>query len=361
MTVYIILFAAILGASFLPKIKIVDINGGSVKGSTIYWLFVFGSVVLVEALRDSSVGIDLPYYIQFFKNSGNLTFDRNYWVDFSAIEPGYNFLNYILFSISKDPRFFIFATSLIIVFLHIFFLYKNSIDFPVSVLLFFGFDYFFTSMVSIRQFIAMGFVFWCYPAALEKNYRKFSLFALLAFYFHQSSVVCAFLIFVSVIFKNQKKLIKWIFIVAMMLVPAILSIFSYIASFFHKYESFYLAGNFETGLGKLRIVYIIMQIVLVIYSIIKHKDDRDERTTSMSILLIVGIYLGLGSAVIPFAFRMGFYFDYFMLLYIPEILNSECKYTEILRVGIVFISVMFFGYYLSVNPGLTVPYVLYHN
>ena len=369
MAIYIVLFALVLLASFLMKVKVkvVGVSKEAISGIFIYWIFVFILIALIEGLRDISVGIDLRHYIQAFKSSGNITLSWDFWLDFHTFEPGYRLFNYLLFKISGNPRFFIFTTSVIITFLHTFFLYKNSKDFSVSILLFLGFDFFFTSMVSIRQFIAMGIVFWCYPAALNKHYKKYAILALTGFFFHQSSVICALIILIAVLFKRQKGFVKVAFVVAMLLLPVIDSIYTYMSFFFRKYKSYYLLGNFEAKLGKLRIVYIVIEIVLVLLSFFRHKNkcimgdsvEREERITSLGIFLIVGIYLGIVSSVVAYAFRLGFYFDYFMLLYIPEMLDTNHKYYKLFRIGVILVSIVFYGYYLTVNPGMTIPYSFY--
>ena len=358
MVIYIGLFFTILMLGLPTKYEIVGKKGRVLNVNFYFWSASFISVALVEGLRDSSVGIDLPAYLRYFLNSRKIVFDAKYWIDFSGIEPGYNFLNRVLVDISDQPRFFIFSTSVIIVFLHTWFLYKNSKDLALSMLLFLGFNHFFTSMVSLRQFIAMGFVLWCYPAMLKKQYVKAAIFAVMAFYFHQSSAACAFIIVMAVLFKEQKRLVKWVFIAAIIMIPAVYTIYSYVLSLLSKYE-FYAVGNNESGLGRLRFIYILMQTMLVVYSMIRHKDDKDEIITSMSILLIVAIYVGVVGSVIPLAFRLGYYFDYFMLLYIPELLEPDSQYYKLFRFGVILISIVFFGYYLTVNPGVTIPYKFY--
>ena len=98
MAIYIVLFALVLLASFLMKVKVkvVGVSKEAISGIFIYWIFVFILIALIEGLRDISVGIDLRHYIQAFKSSGNITLSWDFWLDFHTFEPGYRLFNYLL-------------------------------------------------------------------------------------------------------------------------------------------------------------------------------------------------------------------------------------------------------------------------
>ena len=72
--------------------------------------------------------------------------------------------------------------------------------------------------------------------------------------------------------------------------------------------------------------------------------------------------MGFLAAKIPFMFRISYYFDYFMIFLIPDLLmsikTSNKKMFYILEGLVLIASMVIYVYYLSTNPGNTVPYVL---
>ena len=308
-------------------------------------------------MRSPVVGEDLEGYITWFEHYRAIPFGIKTLLDFSSFEPGFILLYKAVGLVSSSGRAFIIVSSILIVFLHFFFLYKNSDDFYLSVLLFFGFNHFFTSMVSLRQYLAMGIVFWVLPSLRKGKILRAVLLSIASFFFHQSTIVAVVFFVIAHLLRNRKRAILIMGIVAVSIILFAQRVFLFFIQFFPKYESFYAIGK-SGALGQLRLVYILLEIALIIFVYFCNDSDDQEELSEYSFLLIPSIICGLVT-FIPWLFRLGYYFDYFLLLLVPKIVSKAEGNKTVLRLAVALISVVFFAYYLSVNPGETVPYVFY--
>jgi len=359
MLVYIVLFGVVLSVGIIQyssctTIGIESNNGVYITKSFVVFCLVLLSVTFVEAMRAVTVGEDLTGYLSWFEYYKAVPLNIDTLFDFSAFEPGFMLLYKGIGLFSTTDRAFIVATSVIITSLNLYFLFRNSKDFYLSVLLFFGFNHFFTSMVSLRQYIAIGIVMWILPSLNDKKIGRAVLLGVVSFFFHMTSIIATILMFAAYFVRNKKRIIPWFSSAAVFFIPVSGALFSLVTRFFTKYQ-FYSLGD-SGRIGSLRIVYILLEIALIIYAYFS-KGDEDEYT-EFSFLLIPAIACGVLTSI-PHLFRVGYYFDYVMLLMIPKIV-ADSKYNRIaLTCIVIIIAIVFFAYYLSVNPGDTIPYEFY--
>lgn len=360
MFVYILLFGLILLAGLFQYshstiVSVIFNKEKYITGSTVVFVLALVFITFVEAMRSVNVGEDLIGYISWFNYYKSIPITINTLLDFSAFEPGFMLLYKAIALFFANDQAFIIVTSALIVFLNLFFLYKNSRDFYLSLLLFLGFNHFFTSMVSLRQYIAIGIVMWILPNLNNKKYGRALLLAVVAFFFHMTSIIATAFIVVGYIVRTKKIIIPWALGIALSLIPLGSKIFTFLISFFPKYQLNYsLSSGGE--IGSLRLIYILLEVVIIVYVYFSKRDDKEY--TEYSLLLIPAIMCGL-LTTIPHIFRVGYYFDYFLLLLIPKIVEDSSKNKYVMRFVIIIISAVFFFYYLSINPGETVPYEFY--
>lgn len=360
MLVYIALFVFVLSVGLFQYSSITTINIRSNKnhyitGPHIVFCFVLISVTFIEAMRAASVGEDLPGYLSWFRYYRMRALNIETLLDFSAFEPGFMLLYKGIGLFSTTDHAFIVATSVIIVFLNMYFLYKNSEDFYLSVLLFFAFNHFFTSMVSLRQYIAIGIIMWILPSLKEKKYVRAVALGVVAFFFHMTSIIASIFIFAAFIVRKKKKIIPWVSLVAILIIPIAGRLFTFFTGFFTKYQLFYSLGS-GGRIGSLRLIYILLEVALIFY--VYFVKESEEEYTEYSLLLIPAIACGVLTSI-PHIFRVGYYFDYVMLLLIPKIVTDSKRNKTAMRIAVMLIAIVFFAYYLSVNPGETVPYKFY--
>lgn len=358
MAIYIFLYLAIVTSGIFIY-KYVDKKYASV----IYAFFCILSIGLVQALRDTNVAEDTATYVQWFHALGELGWRESFNVgatniDYLNSEPGYKILNYVVYFITKNSNGIIIATAFIIITLHTIYLKFNSKNLWVSMILYFGIGMFQTSMTPLRQFIAMGFIFWVIPLLDKRKYVAVAICTLLAISFHQSSLIYFALAVIFWFIAKKFKLVKYIFIVEVISIPLIPYFIKFFVAIFPRYE-YYFINNNPLGLGKLRTLFILLDIFIIVLYYIK-KDIHNRFNTTMICLVSVAAYVGISGIYLPRVYRIGYYFDYAILLIIPELIPYEDKRKCRIAEGVIIAcSSLLFMYYLYTNAGGTLPYELF--
>jgi len=158
----------------------------------IIFLLALAIPAALAGLRDFSIGIDvLGYGNPFFydvASSPSPNAVSPMWDGW--IEPGYAWLNFIVAQFSKNVRWFYF----LIMFLQNtfallgFYVYKNKIPVWLGMLCyyFFFFNY---SLNAIRETFALSIIFFASHHLLNKSYIKYTVWILIAFFFHKSALL----------------------------------------------------------------------------------------------------------------------------------------------------------------------------
>lgn len=336
------------------------INGRNSNKDLVFIIFVFCMMFAIQALRAESIGEDTPAYIAWFQDYCNLDQVNSLFHPWRDIEIGYSTLNVILSRFTNNPRILITIVSLIIISLHLYFIIKNSKNPFLSILLFMGLNYFITSMVSWRQFIAMGIVFWAFPFLLNKKYIKASCIMILAFAFHDTSALFSITL-IGVVLLSKNYMSSFIILiggtVSLFFINHLLNL---VLTLFPAYKIYFgYDSNFGQirSIGKLSYIYILVELILISI-VLCLKKYHTPKIIGMSSLMALSVIVKLLGLYIPHMFRIGYFFDYFLILLIPELI-SDTRNGQIIKVSTFAASLLLYFYYLSTNPGQTVPYAFY--
>lgn len=317
--------------------------------------FIFVSFLVlffISGFRGINVGIDTPTYIEWFEEFNRIGWERTFSTK-KDVEFGWLLINYWVSKISHNPQLLIIVVSFLILSLHFMFLKKTSKNIFISIILFLSFNHFFTSMCSLRQFIAMGIVFFVYPMLIEKKYIKVFILMAIAFFFHYSTLIFDIGILLAFLFSKKKRWI-WIFLLfSFFSVPVFVKLFNLLISGIPKY-SYYMLSRTANSVGKLRTVYIIIEICLIVY-VLMNKKLKSREMNIECILITFSITIGLLGAKIPLMFRLGYYFEYFLLLLVPELIVASTKKIT-LEFYTVYFSFLFYAYYLYENSAGMCPW-----
>ena len=328
--------------------------------SRLFCNLVFIVMSLITCLRGISVGEDTAHYVEWFQEycaMPSITSLFNYERD---VEIGYSLINYSISRITDKPQVLIAVMALIINFLHIRFIRLNSKNIYSSMALYLSLNFFFTSMNSWRQFIAMGICFWMFPLLLKRKYIKSLLVLLCAFCFHDTVIIFGFAIFVCALFNHKKNRLILLIIAGIISFFALPLLIKIVLKILPAYES-YFQGEGGGYFGELELLFIIIQFVIIMMTLLNKYLREDKRITLLSSLLLCNILISLYGLRIPHIFRLNFYFKYFLIIMIPELIfkfeNSGKKYMSLITRRITLIGCcLLFGYYISTNPGNVVPY-----
>lgn len=217
----------------------------------------------------------------------------------SIEEPAFTLYTWLISRVSNDPQVFIFITSAITIVLFVRFIYKNSLDFTMSIFLFIAGGSFFTSMNIMRQYLAIGIVLQGYTFIKNKKLLPYVFIVLVAFLFHKSAlfaIPCYFIMSQ----KSTNTNILLVYIVSIIVMtfsgPIIENLLS--NSIFSEYTDDYLSDS-SYGVGITRIAfYSLFEIPLIIKRerILKNNSESDREmfnslAFSNAIIIISSLYV----------------------------------------------------------------------
>lgn len=316
------------------------------------------AMFVVQAFRATSVGEDTVAYLTWFQEYCNINTITSLFHPWRGIDIGYSILNIVVSRFTTSDRVLIVIVSFLIVSLHLKFLQHTSKDPFLSVMLFLGCNFFITSLVSWRQFIAMGIVFWMYPLMLEKQYKKALVIFALAFCFHDTSIFLGIVLCIALVLATNYKSSWLILLFGLALIPIADVLISKVLLLVPDYAIYFdgrITNNGNLNIGYMRLFYIFLQFFLMVLILITPKYHT-PRITILSSVMACAIIVGVLAMYVPYVFRISYYFDYFMLILIPELIPKKSSYKSQIKLGIIFASLVLYVYYLSNNPGQTVPY-----
>ena len=331
-------------------------HGYTYNRKKFYSFFFFISISIVECFRSTSIGEDTINYVSWFKDFCTDGWTISILEPRRYVEPGFKMLNLLIATFTSNEHIFVAIVAIIISLLFVSYLRFNSEDFLISVMLFFGLNFFVNSMTAFRQFIAMGIAFWMLPLLLNKQWIKVVLVAAASLLFHQSSIIHIISVIFVYFFRKNRKTLGLIIVgecIAGGIIPILLNIFLKI---FPKYDIYFKYGE-EAVMGELRLVIILIEIFLLLYYYIFKKELHNEYNNCIFAMVSVSAFVGFLNGVIPHIFRLGYYFDFYLLLFIPILISKKRGMTKcIWKVAIISASFLLFSYYLLTNAGGVVPY-----
>ena len=319
----------------------------------IYLVYAFILLLIIEGFRSSTVGEDTTVYCDWFESlykDASFT-DLPNLKQQQDVEYGFSALNIVIRYIWPNTRFFLFITSFIILILHFIYIKECSKNVVLSVLLFVCLNYFFTSMTTIRQYIAMGFVFVSLARLNQKKYIRFAVLSVLGVLFHTTALIFVFVVVFVRLFKFKKMF--WLLVLIMATSILFLSdIVKIVIDLFPKYSLYFQDFSFGLSLAKIDTLKIVLDIFLI--CIFRREKNKDN--LFLSNMLLFHIYFAILSFIIPHGFRMAYYFDYILVIALPKVLTKRGRDYSIQFNILIIVCVLFYLYYLFVNAAKIAPY-----
>lgn len=269
-------------------------------------------LVLILALRDNTVGVDVDSYFGFFtKMVPNFSIQ-----DFfnHRFEFGYKFLNKILSYITSNEQVFLAIIAIISIIPVGRFIYKYSKMPFLSYGLYIAFNFYSFTFSGLRQAIAFGIILISYDYIVKKKMTSFVISVLLATLFHRTAFIFYFAYILTKVQINKKILSV---IIAINFVIYITRIYIFEIVIIYLFDSYDIV---ETGAGN----WIILSTFIISISLLFYKKvtENDSSKNILYMLVIVGVSLMLFSTIGSNVMRMANYYYIFMIILIPEVLSS---------------------------------------
>lgn len=208
---------------------------------------------------------------------------------------------------------------------------------------FFGF-----TMTGMRQTMAFSILLLGIGSLFDGKKLKFLITVMLAFAFHNTSIVLVLLLFIPM--KKHSKL--GAFILGTYILAAILlfnqSIFLFVCSFFDKYSQ-YAVGGADQGFPMMAIMYLA--ILIVCYFGIREPDFKS------CCILFPGICAEIFVMTQPNMFRIAMYFELICIVLLPNTI-SKMKY-KTFAAGACYAVLLILFYVFAYYDNGIIPYYFY--
>ena len=324
------------------------------RNSRLYvWLIIF-TLTLVAGFRDFSVGMDTQNYVVKFDLIANGAFGLAF-----GLEESFKYIVHGLLSIFPNMTFlltlFAFVTSWCIITR---FWELREVSSFVCMVLCYYMAFYFMSFNAIRQFVAVGIVFYCTRYLTQNKIPRYIIGVLLAMQFHQSALIGFVLLAVNCLRwkelpQNQKVLYLMIVLVSPVVLVTAVRLFARYARYF---------ANISLDIGfmvPLKLLFLTATLVFVFG--MHHRlsyfrgGETWGRTERFNVLMSsIGYFAALLMATLgylfPYVERISCYFYLFEGVYYGVLLKGKQAVNRIV-----------FGYFICFVVGYGFVYSILHN
>nr|WP_199161601.1 EpsG family protein [Elizabethkingia sp. ASV34] len=285
-------------------------------------------LILQSALRNLAVGDDTyGYYTAFIAANNKYTYSEvfsnflNYYNGSIGSDFGYIFMEKFFSDIlGGNFRIFLFLVAILFFISLGKFILNNTrklSDIVVAYTIYSALYFSFYSITGIRQTIAMAIVMFAIPYIKSKNIFKFLLLVFIAFTIHKSAII--FILFYAV--NRFKRLGKYLFLFALFLFPIAMSFKGQMLAVFQVIIGSDSYSEYE-GAGTLTFTLLFLLVSILTYWKRNFFIQNNVNSSFFFSALALCLVLLPLSWINPSLIRIIMYFSIYLLVVIPEILNS---------------------------------------
>ena len=315
------------------------------------YLIIAGSVVaLIMGLRTKYTGSSDTYAYSEIIYKGILEYDSflDYFnfklsdTEFIFSETGFYLFMWLLSRVFPDPQMLILITSIFITYSACRFIYKNTKDVPMGLLIYVSLGLFTFNMSGMRQAMAMSICLFAYEFVKQRKLIPFLLTVLIAMQFHKTAL-CFFPIYLMPLIQTSKGNTFWYFVGMLLFILAM----DWIIETFNAFTGEdYLIGDQADGGG---ISVIMIYATGIILSLFMHRTLKEKNIRMQFYIVTLGLtcYIAryLANQVLE---RLSYYFFYFTLLLFPNIMDQlNEKERKVVKMAVCICALLLFWYRLQ--------------
>ena len=311
--IFIILLIVIIGLYFiLNKTSLKKYN----KNNLMFCVLIFIIFTVIQGCRANNVGTDTSKYVNIYNIIKNLPWSSVILKEDFNLEIGFGLLMKILSSINLSARFFLIVVAMIINGALSYFVYKNSKNPLLSIIIFMGAEFFTLSFTALRQMLAVVIILNAYTFIKESKFKQAVFLIILASMFHTTALVFLPVVLFKKISVNKKFLI--IFVTLLILVQILgFPILEYILG--NTYYGRYLNnGTIGEGIVQLLVIIVYTTLGLIIY----YKCDKKPEYNTLILIMLTAILIQSLTWKIQLLGRAMWYFYIFNMIYLPNLINE---------------------------------------
>lgn len=327
-------------------------------------LMIFACILpcLLAGLRADYVGKDISVYVtNNFNMAINHSMDLFTYFNKTGLEFFFALIVYICAKYGNiHILYFMIELLTIVPIMVLLYHNKNKISMTFGMAIFY-FLFFNLSLCVMRQSIAMSFLILSYDYLNKINYKKAILFSIIACLSHNSALIMVLIylfIYLAGRSKYQKQ-IYWGFGIVLILIfyyynnliSIAMSLVSHISTRYAFYIDYYASKTKIWSQVPATDLVCKSTLILLTYLILKTTKKVNNENNTLFIMTLIGRYFVIFTAVFYESMRLAFYFDFFLILYIPLALTAFKK-TVINKIiiNIVFIipAVIYWYYFIMI-------------
>lgn len=332
-----------------------SISTKNVKYKKILAVATLSILCIISGTRYNTGGTDYFVYkrvYDFLEESASVSDNINKY-NLYSMESG--FIVYMVIIKKLGFNFYGFTLINSIIFYYLFYKVLKRYDYNINfiLILFLYKMFFYNTLISMRQPIAI-LIFWIALQLLkEKKYIKYYLMCFLAMFFHNSSVILFVLPFITNLNITKNKFLA-ILIICLPFYFIHISNFSFINSILKTifYNDTTMIGKIEgymSSSGGMSIFYVLEYYLIAIMVYFKYdsiyKYDENSSFFIKLFLCLIPFYTIFANISIVTRFKDFFFLAYpIMIIYIAK---SQKKYAKIIYIFVIMIC--FYGYFRYLN------------
>lgn len=355
MVIYLFNIVSILFYAFLYSVTSskYSIAASKYKIKKFFIIMLSIQLILILALRNYSVGVDVSSYFNFFNRTPYFNFQQ--FMD-HRFELGYKLLNKAISIITMNEQIFLTVMAIICILPVGRFVYRHSRMPFLSLGLYIAFNFYAFTFSGLRQGIAYGIILISYDFIVKRKLTKFVICVLLASLFHTSALIFLPAYFLAYIKINKKSLTLFIIISTLIFLFRKQIFEIVILNFYPNYEM--VESN--------AINWMMLGVIIIILGLIFYKRvvAVSPQGNTLYVFMIMAVFLMMFATVGTNAMRMVDYYYIFMILFIPEVLNA-IKEKSLLVLGgyviVISVFVLHLWFLLYSDTYQIVPYNFFWN
>lgn len=350
MLIYLLVILLIL----LFQNNLLRIPSGSVRdrAEEKYLRIVCWILVLLAALRGSSVGTDTIAYLQYYESMGSYSFIEV--LILRADYPGFFVLAKICSLFHMPAQVLLGVVEGIYVYSIYKFTSRFSEEKLYTILCFEMIGLYSFSLAGLKQTLSMAFVLFYFMALIDKKYIQTVVLAVVAFLCHHSSLI--FFAGVALYFIRNWKIYYWVLagIVVLVLLGTNSIWTNMLGLLDNDHYSLYLEN--EGYSNTTMIFYGVLLLMLFLFSGNYRNQRKDEARVVLGMSTLAFVFQAF-SLISSAAFRLSYYFLPLMIVGFPNAFNKiGNKDTERIVKHAVAFMIVFMFVYSNRNGGSVVPY-----
>ena len=319
------------------------------QANTFIYLIICTVIILFVGLR-GNIEPDYENYLYIYNHSSSLNYN-----DFE-VEPLYLFINKFVGSFGGSFGIIVLLMSVLSIIPKFIFFKRYSVNFALSIIVFYCSSLFLFDFIATRQAVAIGLFLYSLQYIEKRKPRQYFLIIFLAYLFHISA-----LILIPCYFILNKRFSKKLLYVTVVLI-AILNLLQINIHLLSNILGLLpLPGATEAKLliysSESEFAFIsVKQIILAFLFVYINNDEKIKDNTKDNNMLnigvniyIIGIVMGTLLNEIPqFSYRIKWYFFTIEAFLIPFLILNLSRNQPIFKYCLYIIFVLIYGYYLSV-------------